>query len=142
MEQENSPADRIDDLLSGAEEALQTISQAFSNDEADLSSDQDSGLPAGESRPSPDSASPPAPPRYLEIELGRCRLPLSEVLAFRPGAILPLPRRADGSVGLYYDEKKIAEGVLLIDHDHLAVRVTRIVRPEEETERQDEIERR
>jgi len=68
-------------------------------------------------------------PVELEIELGRKRVPLEEVLELEAGSILPLDKTADEPVNLYVNGTLIATGILITvdEQETLGFQVTNIV---------------
>lgn len=69
-------------------------------------------------------------PVDLEIELGRKRIPLEEVLELEQGSVVPLDKTIDDPIDLYVNGTLIARGMLITiddDEDTLGFRITNIV---------------
>ncbi len=65
----------------------------------------------------------------MTVELGRRRLPLSEVLAFAPGALVELPQRADDELSLHASNRPIGTGSAVKVGEQFGLRVTKISPP-------------
>jgi flagellar motor switch protein FliN len=67
----------------------------------------------------------------LTVELGRVRMSVREVLALEPGAVIELDRSVGAPADVLLNGRPIARGeVVVVDQDY-AVRITRILDPEE-----------
>jgi len=67
----------------------------------------------------------------LTVELGRVRMSVREVLALEPGAVIELDRSVGAPADVLLNGRLIARGeVVVVDQDY-AVRITRILDPEE-----------
>lgn len=66
-------------------------------------------------------------PMPVTIELGRARLPLSEVLALAPGSLVPLERAAHEPIDLYVGGKLYARGEVVTVGTKYGIRITGIV---------------
>lgn len=67
----------------------------------------------------------------LTVELGRVRMSVREVLALEPGAVVELDRSVGAPADVLLNGRPIARGeVVVVDQDY-AVRITRILDPEE-----------
>lgn len=60
------------------------------------------------------------------VQLGSCRLRMKEVLELAPGAVIQLNQVAADPVGLYLNDRLIAEGEVVIIEDHLGIKITDI----------------
>ena len=70
-----------------------------------------------EGEPRPDSA-------ILDIEFGSAELPASELREFPTGKIIAWDEPAQPTVTLYYGGGPAAEGILMIQDDLVAIRIT------------------
>ena len=67
----------------------------------------------------------------LTVELGRVRMSVREVLSLEPGAVIELDRSVGAPADVLLNGRPIARGeVVVVDQDY-AVRITRILDPEE-----------
>lgn len=67
-------------------------------------------------------------PVDLEIELGRKRIPLEEVLKLEQGSVVSLDKTADDPIDLYVNGTLVANGMLItIDDEELGFQITDIV---------------
>lgn len=62
-------------------------------------------------------------PMTLESELGRCMLPVREVLALAPGSVIKLPSRAGSDVQLFVGGAPFAAGEFIRSGEAPAVRL-------------------
>lgn len=60
------------------------------------------------------------------VQLGSCRLRMKEILELSPGAVIQLNQLATDPVGLYLNDRLIAEGEVVIIDDHLGIKITEI----------------
>jgi len=65
-------------------------------------------------------------PIRVIFELGRVELPLAEIAALAPGALVPLARPLDGPLDMVANGKRIGQGMLVRIGDSLGVQVTRL----------------
>lgn len=63
----------------------------------------------------------------VTVRLGSCQLPMREVLALTPGAIIQLNQNASDPVGLYVNDKLIAYGEVVVVEDSFGIKVTQLV---------------
>ncbi len=64
----------------------------------------------------------------VTIELGRTRMPISEILAVGRGSVIQLERLAGEPIDVLVGDRKFAEGEVVVVDDHYGVRITRIAR--------------
>jgi flagellar motor switch protein FliN/FliY len=62
----------------------------------------------------------------LIVQVGTCRLPLEEVLAWTPGSIVELPKRADEELELLVSNKVIGRGRAVKVGGNFGIRVTAV----------------
>jgi flagellar motor switch protein FliN/FliY len=63
-------------------------------------------------------------PVQLTVELGSCRMPMREVLQLNAGAVVQLDKLADAPVDLYLNQKKIAQGEVVVVNDRFGLKIT------------------
>lgn len=63
-------------------------------------------------------------PVQLTVQLGSCRMPMREVLQLNPGAVVQLDKLADAPVDLYLNQKKIAQGEVVVVNDRFGLKIT------------------
>ncbi len=63
-------------------------------------------------------------PLKLTVELGRAELPLAEVLALKPGAVVELDRFPGEPLELYVNGRLVARGEIIVLNDIFGFRVT------------------
>ncbi len=66
-------------------------------------------------------------PLNITVELGRTRLPLGEVLALEPGAVVELDRFPGEPLDLYANGRLIARGEVIVLNDIFGFRITDIL---------------
>lgn len=98
----------MDDLFDSAQEALSDLVRRETTPN-DL--------------PLPVQTRPNGPRDEIRIELARIAFGGERLAAARVGMILPLGRPVSPAVTLYRGEKKIAEGILMVQGDKLAVKI-------------------
>ena len=63
----------------------------------------------------------------VTVQLGSCQLPMREVLALAPGAIVQLVQRASDPVGLSVNDKLVAYGEVVVVEDNFGIKITELV---------------
>lgn len=63
----------------------------------------------------------------LTVRLGSCQLPMREVMALSPGAIIQLNQGANEPVGLYVNDKLIARGEVVVVEENFGIKITELV---------------
>lgn len=63
----------------------------------------------------------------ITVQLGSCELPMREVLALTPGAVLQLRQQAKDPVGLYVNGKLIAYGEVVVVEDNFGIKITELI---------------
>ena len=66
-------------------------------------------------------------PVSLTIELGRCQLPMREVLQLNVGSVVQLDKPADAPVELSVNGKLIARGEVVVVEDRFGVKITEVI---------------
>lgn len=67
----------------------------------------------------------------VSIELGRSRMLLRDILELGPGAVIELDKMAGETVDLLINDKKLAEGEVVVVDENFGVRITHLVSMEE-----------
>ena len=67
----------------------------------------------------------------LSIELGRTKMPISEILELGPGSVVELNKLAGEPVDLLVNQKVIAKGEVVVIDENFGVRVTQLLNPDE-----------
>ncbi|RMF57432.1 MAG: flagellar motor switch protein FliN [Calditrichaeota bacterium] len=65
----------------------------------------------------------------LVVELGRTKKPIREILELARGSIVELDKLAGDPVEIYVNDRKLAEGEVVVVDDHFGVRVTNLLKP-------------
>jgi flagellar motor switch protein FliN/FliY len=63
----------------------------------------------------------------VSVQLGSCLLPMREVLALAPGAVIQLLHRAAEPVGLYVNDKLVAYGEVVVVEENFGIKITELV---------------
>ncbi len=63
----------------------------------------------------------------ITVQLGSCELPMREVLALSPGAVLQLRQQAKDPVGLYVNGKLIAYGEVVVVEENFGIKITELI---------------
>jgi flagellar motor switch protein FliN/FliY len=67
----------------------------------------------------------------VSIELGRTRLPIRYILELEKSSIIEFEKLAGETVDLLVNDKKFAEGEVVVIDEHFGIRITNLVRTEE-----------
>jgi len=63
------------------------------------------------------------------LELGRAMLPVRDLLALGPGAVVELDRRVGDPVDLFVNDRLVARGEIVVAGGSFALRVTEVLPP-------------
>ena len=63
-------------------------------------------------------------PLLLSVELGRCRMAVSEVLRLGPGSVVELQKSAGEPLDIYVNERLVARGEAVMVGERYGVRIT------------------
>lgn len=63
----------------------------------------------------------------VTVQLGSCMLPMREILALAPGAVIQLQHRASDPVGLYVNDKLVAYGEVVVVEENFGIKITELV---------------
>ena len=69
--------------------------------------------------------------RAAEVELGRGRMYLKDILRLGQGSVVELERLAGDPLDIYVNDKVIARGEVLVLNENFCIRITEICNPEE-----------
>jgi len=67
----------------------------------------------------------------ITIELGRTSMFIKDILKLAPGSIVELDKLSGDPVDLYVNDKKFAEGEVVVIDENFGVRITELIKPEE-----------
>ncbi len=67
----------------------------------------------------------------VTVELGRSRMFIKEILELERGTIIELDKMAGEPVDLYINNKKMAEGEVVVVDKHFGVRITNLLNPDD-----------
>jgi flagellar motor switch protein FliN/FliY len=70
-------------------------------------------------------------PLTLSVELGRCRMLISELLQLGQGSIIELVKLAGEPMDVYVNQRLIARGEVVVVNEKFGIRLTDIVSPAE-----------
>ena len=65
------------------------------------------------------------------IELGRTSMYIKDILKLAPGSIVELNKLSGDPVDLYVNEKKFAEGEVVVVDENFGIRITELIKPED-----------
>ncbi len=65
------------------------------------------------------------------VELGRTRKPIQDILKLGRGSIVELEKLAGDPVDVYVNDRKLAEGEVVVVDDHFGVRITNLIHKSE-----------
>jgi flagellar motor switch protein FliN/FliY len=74
-------------------------------------------------------------PLTMTVELGRCRLLISEMLQLGQGSVIELLKLAGEPMEIYVNQKLIARGEVVVVNEKFGVRLTDIISPAERVSR-------
>ena len=63
----------------------------------------------------------------VTIELGRKRMPIQEVLQLGKGSIIELSKLAGEPVDIFVNQKKLAQGEVVVVDENFAIRITNLI---------------
>lgn len=67
----------------------------------------------------------------ISIELGRTKMPISDILALGPGSVVELNKLAGEPVDLLVNQRIVARGEVVVIDENFGVRITQLMTPEE-----------
>jgi len=67
----------------------------------------------------------------VSIELGRTKMYIKDILELERGSIIELDKMAGEPVDLYINNKKMAEGEVVVVDKHFGIRITNLIDPQD-----------
>ena len=67
----------------------------------------------------------------ISIELGRTKMPISDILGLGPGSVVELNKLAGEPVDLLVNNKVVAKGEVVVVDENFGLRITQLMTPEE-----------
>ena len=67
----------------------------------------------------------------IVIELGRTTMFIKDILKLTPGSIIELEKLSGDPVDIYVNDRKFAEGEVVVIDENFGVRITELIRPED-----------
>jgi flagellar motor switch protein FliN/FliY len=74
-------------------------------------------------------------PLEVEVELGRTRMTIQDLLALGPGSVIELDKVAGEALDILVNDRLVARGEAVVVNDKFGVRITEIVSPQERIQR-------
>ncbi len=68
-------------------------------------------------------------PLNVSVELGRCKMPIRELLQLGQGAVVELNKMAGEPADIYVNQKLMAKGEVVVVNEKFGVRLTEIISP-------------
>jgi len=68
-------------------------------------------------------------PLDVSVELGRCRMPIRELLQLGQGSVVELNKMAGEPADIYVNQKLMAKGEIVVVNEKFGVRLTEIISP-------------
>ena len=74
-------------------------------------------------------------PLNVDVELGRTRMTIQDLLALGPGSIIELDKVAGSPLDILVNDRLLARGEAVVVNDKFGIRITDIVSPQERIQR-------
>ncbi len=74
-------------------------------------------------------------PLNVDVELGRTRMTIQDLLALGPGRIIELDKVAGSPLDILVNDRLLARGEAVVVNDKFGIRITDIVSPQERIQR-------
>jgi flagellar motor switch protein FliN/FliY len=74
-------------------------------------------------------------PLEVEVELGRTRMTIQDLLALGPGSVIELDKVAGEALDILVNDRLVARGEAVVVNDKFGIRITEIVSPQERIQR-------
>jgi flagellar motor switch protein FliN/FliY len=74
-------------------------------------------------------------PLNVDVELGRTRMTIQDLLALGPGSIIELDKVAGSPLDILVNDRLLARGEAVVVNDKFGIRITDIVSPQERVQR-------
>lgn len=73
-------------------------------------------------------------PLQVSVELGRTRMPISELLKLNKGSVIELSQMVDAPMSVLINGKLVARGEVVVSNEKFGIRIIDIVSPDERIE--------
>jgi flagellar motor switch protein FliN/FliY len=67
----------------------------------------------------------------LKVELGRCKMPIADILKLGRGSVVELEKLAGDPLEIFVNDRLVARGEVLVLNDNFCIRVTEVMAPKE-----------
>jgi flagellar motor switch protein FliN len=74
-------------------------------------------------------------PLDVDVELGRARMTIQDLLALGPGSVIELDKVAGEALDILVNDRLVARGEAVVVNDKFGIRITDIVSPQERIQR-------
>jgi flagellar motor switch protein FliN/FliY len=74
-------------------------------------------------------------PLDVDVELGRARMTIQDLLALGPGSVIELDKVAGEALDILVNDRLVARGEAVVVNDKFGIRITDIVSPHERIQR-------
>jgi flagellar motor switch protein FliN/FliY len=74
-------------------------------------------------------------PLNVDVELGRARMTIQDLLALGPGSVIELDKVAGEALDILVNDRLVARGEAVVVNDKFGIRITDIVSPHERIQR-------
>jgi flagellar motor switch protein FliN/FliY len=74
-------------------------------------------------------------PLNMDVELGRTRMTIQDLLSLGPGSVIELDKVAGAPLDILVNDRLLARGEAVVINDKFGVRITDIVSPQERIQR-------
>ncbi|BDG07992.1 flagellar motor switch protein FliN [Anaeromyxobacter paludicola] len=74
-------------------------------------------------------------PLEVDVELGRARMTIQDLLALGPGSVIELDKVAGEALDILVNDRLVARGEAVVVNDKFGIRITDIVSPQERIQR-------
>jgi len=74
-------------------------------------------------------------PLNVDVELGRARMTIQDLLALGPGSVIELDKVAGEALDILVNDRLVARGEAVVVNDKFGIRITDIVSPQERIQR-------
>ena len=74
-------------------------------------------------------------PLEVNVELGRTRMTIQDLLSLSPGSVIELDKVAGEALDILINDRLVARGEAVVVNDKFGIRITDIVSPQERIQR-------
>ncbi|HVP68858.1 MAG TPA: flagellar motor switch protein FliN [Anaeromyxobacteraceae bacterium] len=74
-------------------------------------------------------------PLHVDVELGRARMTIQDLLTLGPGSVIELDKVAGEALDILVNDRLVARGEAVVVNDKFGIRITDIVSPQERIQR-------